>query len=156
MLSDDIRLFADSQQHKKWLICQPLIFLIFNDSHLYLWGKYPTLSTVINNFILTKPLADGSLPSPTAEVFASNLANPNTSNFDVIQFVIPADNTIPDDITYSLSTIELAADYGDGGSPNFGILLNVLDIGDRNSLEGPATLDANITVQVQLKAELVP
>ena len=94
------------------------------------------------------------MPSPTPLEFAGNLANPNTSNFDVIQFAVPAGRTIPDDITYSLSTIELAANYGDEGSPNFGILLNVLDIGD--SLQGPATLDANITVQVQLKAELVP
>ena len=111
---------------------------------------------VVNNFVLTKPLADGSLPSFTSEAFADILANPDPSNFDKIQFVIGGAQTIPNTFTYSSSTIELAANYGVGDSTNFGILLNVLDLGDINSLEGPATLDANITVQVQLKAELVP
>lgn len=111
---------------------------------------------ISNNFILTKPLDDGSLPSIPAGEFANSLANPDAAQFDTQTFSITGGTAIPAEITYTgLPTIELAANYGVGASTNFGILLNTLDIGPINSLQGPPTLDANITVQVQLKAELV-
>ena len=115
----------------------------------------PGTRSITNNFVLTKPLGDGSLPSITAQEFANSLANPNAAQFDIQTFLIPGGTAMGAEITLTgLPTIELAANYGVGASTNFGILLNTLDMLD--ILQGPPTLDANITVQVQLKAEIVP